>query len=143
MNSFPRSGFTRTGEITIHNPLPNPDPALRPAPRSCSSLGPFDPSVSSLDPVCLPEAYLRETSDFLRSPVAKTRESIAAGSSFRIRFVPRGSLFQVGGQAVLGRQSAYATPWLTERHGYDPTCLTLFAFRRLTSAKRPISFAPR
>ena len=31
--------------------------------------------------------------------------------------------FQVGGQAVLGRQSAYATPWLTERHGYDPTCL--------------------
>ena len=30
-------------------------------------------------------------------------------------------LRQVGGQAVLGRQSAYATPWLTERHGYDPT----------------------
>ena len=30
-------------------------------------------------------------------------------------------LLQVGGQAVLGRQSAYATPWLTERHGYDPT----------------------
>ena len=29
---------------------------------------------------------------------------------------------EVGGQAVLGRQSAYATPWLTERHGYDPTC---------------------
>ena len=29
---------------------------------------------------------------------------------------------KVGGQAVLGRQSAYATPWLTERHGYDPTC---------------------
>ena len=28
---------------------------------------------------------------------------------------------QVAGQAVLGRQSAYATPWLTERHGYDPT----------------------
>ena len=28
---------------------------------------------------------------------------------------------EVGGQAVLGRQSAYATPWLTERHGYDPT----------------------
>ena len=31
------------------------------------------------------------------------------------------SIFKVGGQAVLGRQSAYATPWLTERHGYDPT----------------------
>ena len=30
---------------------------------------------------------------------------------------------QVGGQAVLGRQDASPTPWLTERHGYDPTCL--------------------
>ena len=28
---------------------------------------------------------------------------------------------QVGGQAVLGRQSFCTTPWLTERHGYDPT----------------------
>ena len=30
---------------------------------------------------------------------------------------------QVGGQAVLGRQLQTATPWLTERHGYDPTCV--------------------
>ena len=30
--------------------------------------------------------------------------------------------FKVGGQAVLGRQSLVSTPWLTERHGYDPTC---------------------
>ena len=30
--------------------------------------------------------------------------------------------WQVGGQAVLGRQDASPTPWLTERHGYDPTC---------------------
>ncbi len=28
---------------------------------------------------------------------------------------------QVGGQAVLGRQHVSPTPWLTERHGYDPT----------------------
>ncbi|MDE9402732.1 hypothetical protein NB851_028895, partial [Pseudomonas aeruginosa] len=28
---------------------------------------------------------------------------------------------EVGGQAVLGRQQCRATPWLTERHGYDPT----------------------
>ncbi|MDW3604526.1 MAG: hypothetical protein QOK67_05775, partial [Nitrososphaeraceae archaeon] len=27
----------------------------------------------------------------------------------------------VGGQAVLGRQILTPTPWLTERHGYDPT----------------------
>ena len=29
--------------------------------------------------------------------------------------------YQVGGQAVLGRQNILPTPWLTERHGYDPT----------------------
>ncbi len=29
--------------------------------------------------------------------------------------------FKVGGQAVLGRQHIRTTPWLTERHGYDPT----------------------
>ena len=29
---------------------------------------------------------------------------------------------EVGGQAVLGRQHSHTTPWLTERHGYDPTC---------------------
>ncbi len=28
---------------------------------------------------------------------------------------------EVGGQAVLGRQHEVSTPWLTERHGYDPT----------------------
>ncbi len=28
---------------------------------------------------------------------------------------------EVGGQAVLGRQLGLSTPWLTERHGYDPT----------------------
>ncbi len=28
---------------------------------------------------------------------------------------------KVGGQAVLGRQIRQSTPWLTERHGYDPT----------------------
>ena len=28
---------------------------------------------------------------------------------------------EVGGQAVLGRQMYAANPWLTERHGYDPT----------------------
>ena len=33
----------------------------------------------------------------------------------------RGSSPEVGGQAVLGRQDASPTPWLTERHGYDPT----------------------
>ena len=28
---------------------------------------------------------------------------------------------EVGGQAVLGGQHLATTPWLTERHGYDPT----------------------
>ncbi|GAB1624426.1 hypothetical protein AAOGI_44770 [Agarivorans albus] len=30
-------------------------------------------------------------------------------------------IVKVGGQAVLGRQPLSTTPWLTERHGYDPT----------------------
>ncbi len=30
-------------------------------------------------------------------------------------------VLEVGGQAVLGRQYSGTTPWLTERHGYDPT----------------------
>ena len=34
---------------------------------------------------------------------------------------------QVGGQAVLGRQLQTATPWLTERHGYDPTSRSFFS----------------
>ena len=52
-----------------------------------------------------------------------------ASVSFWARISPHPDTVQcireVGGQAVLGRQSAYATPWLTERHGYDPTCGTL------------------
>ena len=37
-------------------------------------------------------------------------------------------LYKSEGQAVLGRQSAYATPWLTERHGYDPISSHFFFF---------------
>ncbi len=33
---------------------------------------------------------------------------------------------EVGGQAVLGRQHIRTTPWLTERHGYDPTFSIIF-----------------
>ena len=42
-----------------------------------------------------------------------------------VGYVPPGGQrlpLEVGGQAVLGRQLQTATPWLTERHGYDPTC---------------------
>ncbi len=37
---------------------------------------------------------------------------------------PLSNLDEVGGQVVLGRQVQTATPWLTERHGYDPTWWT-------------------
>ncbi len=37
---------------------------------------------------------------------------------------------EVGGQAVLGRQHLATTPWLTERHGYDPTWQYLTCKRR-------------
>ena len=33
---------------------------------------------------------------------------------------------EVGGQAVLGRQLIDSTPWLTERHGYDPTYINRY-----------------
>ncbi len=36
-------------------------------------------------------------------------------------FQPLNAATEVGGQAVLGRQCHKPTPWLTERHGYDPT----------------------
>ncbi len=39
-----------------------------------------------------------------------------------IRMMATGAKQEVGGQAVLGRQERLTTPWLTERHGYDPTC---------------------
>ena len=32
----------------------------------------------------------------------------------------RASINKAGGQAVLGRQIPTTTPWVTERHGYDP-----------------------
>ena len=31
--------------------------------------------------------------------------------------VEKAGLKEVGGQAVLGRQYSFATPWVTERHG--------------------------
>ena len=37
-------------------------------------------------------------------------------------------LLKVGGQAVLGRQLIDSTPWLTERHGYDPTLYALLCY---------------
>ena len=45
---------------------------------------------------------------------ASERESERASACFCL---PRVFLFQVGGQAVLGRQNISPTPWLTKRHG--------------------------
>ena len=44
--------------------------------------------------------------------------TLSAGNTYPAVALPWG---KVGGQAVLGRQSTLSTPWLTERHGYDPT----------------------
>ncbi len=43
---------------------------------------------------------------------------------------------EVGGQAVLGRQYTSSTPWLTERHGYDPTSCTKEVKACLTDENR-------
>ncbi len=40
--------------------------------------------------------------------------------------IPR---FKSEAKAVLGRQLIKATPWLTERHGYDPTCSFFTAWK--------------
>ena len=58
-----------------------------------------------------------------RQLATSTRIRIAvSGLEPRTHHQPEKLQKQVGGQAVLGRQSLVSTPWLTERHGYDPTC---------------------
>ena len=60
--------------------------------------------------------------DVAHEPVAASieRPVEVAVNAFTVRLA-----VEVGGQAVLGRQNILPTPWLTERHGYDPTCLML------------------
>ena len=48
-------------------------------------------------------------------------EAANLGDLMRLWVRPGVRIKQVGGQAVLGRQDASPTPWLTERHGYDPS----------------------
>ena len=51
------------------------------------------------------------------------RTTIGGTAIFRIRIViNRNQIDKSEAQAVLGRQYSFATPRLTERHGYDPTC---------------------
>ena len=47
--------------------------------------------------------------------------SDTTGECWAISGHANGMSHEVGGQAVLGRQLGKPTPWLTERHGYDPT----------------------
>ncbi len=46
----------------------------------------------------------------------------ANGYAASFEFVQSMRNYEVGRQAVLGRQVLTTTPWLTARHGYDPTC---------------------
>ena len=47
--------------------------------------------------------------------------TIIEGGVAKKRVFLKFKMAEVGGQAVLGRQQWAPTPWLTERHGYDPT----------------------
>ena len=69
---------------------------------------------------CYSEARLRGDWDSIPVNALGTCCAVRCLTRVAARLATRS--MQVGGQAVLGRQSAYATPWLTERHGYDPTC---------------------
>ncbi len=80
---------------------------------------------------CIPEEALAKTWQngeglVVNKPVPDTKEAywmVALGLPERIKMADVVDLYQVGGQAVLGRQLSNSTPWLTERHGYDPTLL--------------------
>ena len=52
---------------------------------------------------------------------SQTTRLVEGASHGRGHPIPDGIL-KSEGQAVLGRQLQTATPWLTERHGFDPTC---------------------
>ena len=76
-----------------------------------SPSGPLDPSGSKRS-----AGSAASWSAIQNRPIPVRSPLPTSIASLRLRInVP-----EVGGQAVLGRQSAYATPWLTERHGYDP-----------------------
>ncbi len=60
--------------------------------------------------------YLKRLKENLETAIHLTNPDSTEALAARM------AALQVGGQAVLGRQNLYSTPWLTERHGYDPTC---------------------
>ncbi len=113
--------------------------------KQMNALDKFDEALVSRRP-----SGLRKTSNYcnslahrttwLRSDFGPERSSASAGSSgwTACRREPGRSgtgyrwpwPWEVGGQAVLGRQATIATPWLTERHGYDPTLPDLPGSRR-------------
>ncbi len=61
----------------------------------------------------------------LKDKLAKGQLNVPAGESYGgtgVTVIPENKASEeVGGQAVLGRQLIDSSPWLTERHGYDPT----------------------
>ena len=86
-------------------------------------------SYPELAPCLMPSVrWSHRVSSF---PVGSPRRPMSPNSLFRgvtsyngifyCRAITPTSLHEVGGQAVLGRQNILPTPWLTERHGYDPT----------------------
>ena len=74
-------------------------------------------------PLCPPEGDAG-TGMAATNSVKQRTGNVSAGTSVFAMIVLEKALkevHEVGGQAVLGRQIPTTTPWLTERHGYDPT----------------------
>ena len=116
--------------------LPHPRPPL--PLRTVTSL-----RIKAFCRTCRSSTRLPISPDLRSLPAAVSIASYDCGSTFPVRYVLGGLLFlKSEGQAVLGRQSAYATPWLTDRHGYDPTWPDLPQFNPPSDFARS-PFAPR
>ncbi len=87
---------------------------------------PADPTVKNYSYTIVDgEVYYRENSIMIQPNLNVTAKERVKGM-VELRdcvhdLIDKQLYGEVGGQAVLGRQIGNSTPWLTERHGYDPT----------------------
>ena len=131
------SQTTRLFEGALHGAAARPDTGLSPSAAS---------RPRGLGAGALPKHPLQITTRTPEGPDFKSEllplHSPLLGQSLLVSFPPLIDMLkfsEVGGQAVLGRQDASPTPWLTERHGYDPTCQSILYRLQLGPQRGQIS----